>query len=240
VTIPEHPTSPNPILGPGARRVCGELRHQIEIDHQVYLALLHRGPAGDLNARLRRLLRLDPGSAPSAGASGAPSRAAADQTVQIHASAQREHPPRSSDPTSAHALRTAIRALADLLGIEPCDITVRGDQRVPPGQQPVVLLTVTDGARHHEFAIPGGRSDRILAVLPCPLCAQPVATCLIADLAAYGTLLATLPLAAIAFDEQHWLLEQVAEEFFTDPGHAPTCRYSPHTEQGACRDAPAS
>lgn len=187
--------------------VRGELRHQIDIDHQVYLAIIQGGPAGDLNARLRRLLHLDPPPAPTLSTRQAPSHVAAEVITRAQA--------------------PAVCLLANLLGVTVADISVHRDERVPHGQQPVLLLTVTDGARHHEFAVPGGQGDRILAVLPCPLCAEPVATCLIADLAAYGTLLATLPLEAIAQDEQHRVIKEVAHEFFTDPGHIPTCRYSP-------------
>jgi hypothetical protein len=219
--------------------VRGELWHQIDIDHQVYLAIITSGVDGDLNTRLRRLLHLDAPPQTTGGTWQAPSRTATDVTVRAHGAAPREDPHRITAPALAEQVRAPARALADLLGVELADITVRRDERIAPGDPPMLLLTVSDGARRHEFAVPGWRGDRILAVLPCPLCAEPVATCLIADLAAYGTLLATLPLEAIALDERHRVLDEVAQEFFTDPGHDPTCRYNPQSDQIAHPDTTA-
>jgi hypothetical protein len=229
VNHPEPSTAPDTPSRAWSRTLGDQLWHQIEVDHEVYRAIIQHGPPGDLNTRLRRMLQLDPPPDPATSAH-APSRAAAQLLLRARAAADREDLHRITDPALAHAARSAVRALADLLGVALDDITVRRDERVTHGNQPVLLLTVSDGARHHEFAVPDWQCDRILAVLPCPNCAEPVATCLIADLAAYGTLLATLPLETIAFDEPHRLLDEVADEFFTDPGHDPTCHYHPEAE----------
>jgi hypothetical protein len=133
------------------------------------------------------------------------------------------------NPAWAARARQARRDLADLLGIEIKDITVRAVASRPRGAMPGLELAVHDGATTYTFATPYSEPGRVLAVAPCPDCRVPVPTRLIVELADLGAWLAELEHTPPRPGDYLDGIDQMATAEFYTSRHRPECRYSQHS-----------